>query len=45
MKIGILLINLLFTGLAFAQSSGEVKYTTKINLHAELLDDENSEND
>ncbi|MFT5819955.1 MAG: GLPGLI family protein [Crocinitomix sp.] len=43
MKIGIILINLLFTGLAFAQNHGEVKYTTKINLHAELPDDENSE--
>jgi GLPGLI family protein len=43
MKIGIILLNLLFTGIAFTQNSGEVKYTTKINLHAELPDDENSE--
>ncbi len=43
MRLGIIITSLLFTGLAFAQNHGEVKYTTKINMHAELPDDENSE--
>ncbi len=43
MKLGIIITSLLVTGLAFAQNHGEVKYTTKINMHAELPDDENSE--
>lgn len=43
MKIGTIITSLCFASLAFGQNHGEVKYTTKINMHAELSNDENSE--
>jgi GLPGLI family protein len=43
MKIASIIASLVFTGLAFGQNQGEVTYITKINMHAELPDDENSE--
>lgn len=43
MKTKLLLLSFLAGGVLLAQTQGEVKYTTKINLHAELPDDENAE--
>ncbi len=43
MKTGLVILSLFVTGFLIAQTQGEIKYTTKINLHAQLPDDENSE--
>lgn len=41
MKRKLLALCLLWAGLGFTQTQGEIHYTTKINMHAELPDDEN----
>lgn len=43
MKTGLFTLTLFIAGLAFSQTQGEIKYVTKINMHASLPDNENSE--